>query len=249
MEATKKEFSKTQEEYNPPPNKETEGRPMWWHNGSYFIPTSGREKRLAILHRHTLAKDENVLSNKARKIQRAISALSKWFPLSLLDEAGKFLLLQDEALPREPELLLKILGILEALLRDKKLSLRWNVLAEISETFETNIEKSHYAKYLFWAKSNLKLPPFDAYAIVKRLSISEIATKGLSPDEKRIILATVVKYCNYLKEQNFIFKDPELCAYAVTRLALKETGPMDFPPNLRKKVSRLAYRIKKMLCD
>ncbi|MFX1533436.1 MAG: hypothetical protein ACFFDI_04310 [Promethearchaeota archaeon] len=249
MEATKKEFYKTQKEYNPPPNKETEGRPMWWHNGSYFIPTSGREKRLAVLHQHTLAKDEDVLSNKARKIQRTLSALSKWFPITLLDEAGKFLLLQDEPLPREHELLLKILGIVEALLRDKKLSLRWNVLAEISETFETNIEKPHYAKYLFWAKSRLKIPSFDAYAIVKRLVIAEIASKRISTDEKRILLGTVVEYCNYLKKQNFIFKDPELCAYAVARLALKETGPMNLPPNLRKKVSRLAYRIKKMLCN
>ncbi|MFX0095237.1 MAG: hypothetical protein ACFFBD_26115 [Candidatus Hodarchaeota archaeon] len=246
MERIENEFSKTRI-HKPLPNRDTEGRPMWWHNGSYFIATSDSEKRLAVLHQRTTAKDEAVLSERARKIQRGISVLSKWFPITFLDETGRFLLFQEESLPQEPELILKFLGILEALLRDKKLTIRWNVLFEISETFDISIEKSQYTKYLFWAKTQLNLSSFDTYAIAKRLVISTIASKNLAPDKKRALLATAAGYCNRLKEQKFIFKDPELCAEALVRLALNERSPMKLPQSLRKKTSRLVYRIKKAL--
>lgn len=247
MERLQDESLKTQKVREPLPNRDSEGRPVWWHNGSYFIATSGNERRLAVLNQQTIAKNEDVLSEKAKRIQRVISVLSKWFPIPFLDEIGQFLLFQQESLPREPELILKFLGVLEAILRDKKLTIRWNVLFEIGETVGMTIEKLQFSKYLFWAKNTLNLPAFDNCAIVKRYVISTIASKNISPDKKRISLTTAIRYCDLLRERKIFFKDSELCAEAIVRLTLNERGPMDLPPMLRKKTSRLAYRLKREL--
>ncbi|MFX1250475.1 MAG: hypothetical protein ACFFCZ_02580 [Promethearchaeota archaeon] len=231
-----------------PINVDTVGRPVWWFNGSVFIPNSPHQRRLATLQQQTLTKNEDVLSNKGKKIHWMISILSKWFPINILDEIAKQLLIQEQPLPANSALLALILGYLEALLRQKQLTIQWNVLKEINETFNVTLGKTDYARYVFQARRFLKLPPFDNYAIVKRLVVTKIAAKTtLSGETKKIALRQTVEIMNYLKTKRFIFKDAEIMAVAVTRLILNETGSIDVEPDLKKAVSRLIYRLRKEL--
>jgi hypothetical protein len=177
-----------------------------------------------------------------------ISALSKWFPINILDQIAKQLLIQEQPLPANSALLALILGYLEALLRQKQLTIQWNVLKEINETFSVSLKKTDYSRYVFQARRFLNLPPFDNYAIVKRLVVTKIAAKTtLSGETKKIALRQTVEIMNYLKNKRFIFKDAEIMAVAVTRLILNETGSIDIEPDLKKAVSRLIYRLRQEL--
>jgi hypothetical protein len=233
-----------------PSNGDSVGRPSWWYKGSFFVPTSPHQRRLAVLHQQTLAKNENVLSNKAQKLHRMISTLSKWFPVNLLDQIAKHLLIQESSLPANSELLALVLGYLEALLRQKQLTIQWNVLREINEAFEITMKKADYARYIFLARRALKLPPFDNYAIVKRMVVTRIAARtSLSGEIKKSAVSETVNIMNYLKIKRFIFKDAEIMATAVTRLVLNETGLIDTAPDLKKATSRLIYRLRQQLMD
>ncbi|MFX1535571.1 MAG: hypothetical protein ACFFDI_15205 [Promethearchaeota archaeon] len=233
-----------------PINVDTVGRPVWWFNGSFFVPNSPHQKRLATLQQQALTRDEKVLSNKGRKLHRMIGTLSKWFPINILDEIANQLLIQEQPLPANSALLALILGYLEALLRQKQLTIRWTVLKEINETFNVTLRKTDYVRYVFQARKFLKIPPFDNYAIVKRLVVTKIAAKTtLSGETKKIALRQTVEIMNYLKNKRFIFKDAEIMAVAVTRLILNEAGPIDIEPDLKKAVSRLVYRLRQELLN
>ncbi|MFX0092012.1 MAG: hypothetical protein ACFFBD_09640 [Candidatus Hodarchaeota archaeon] len=231
-----------------PINTDVVGRPAWWFKGSFFVPNSPHQRRLAVLHQQTLAKTEEVLSSKAKTLHRMISTLSNWFPINILDQIAKHLLLQEQSLPANSALLTLILGYLESLLRQKQLTIQWPVLKEINEVFDTNLKKSDYAKYVFLARRDLGLPPFDNYAIVKRIVVTKIAARASLPAEtKKTALKQTVKIMNYLKEKRFIFKDAEIMAAAVTRFVLNEKGSINVPSPQKKMVSRLIYRIRQDL--
>ncbi|MFX0095581.1 MAG: hypothetical protein ACFFBD_27840 [Candidatus Hodarchaeota archaeon] len=222
-----------------------EGRPSWWYMGSFFLPKTTQEHRLATLHRRTIVKNEQILSQRAQRIQIIIAALSEWFPLPLLDEVGKkFVQMDDKPVYGQIELVLVILGGVEFYLRLQGSTIRWRILTQINVLFDSQIKKIDYLKWVFMF-ARQKKEKFDSYQIVKKIALEEISQRRMQPEKKRSALISLTKLVRILENKNVIMKDYEVYGLALTRYILQERGCISgIASEYRIKVSKALNRIK-----
>jgi hypothetical protein len=235
-------------EEDQPQNADNLGRPAWWFKGSLFTPKNAQDKKLARLQYVSIVKDELILTERAQRIRQFISVLSEWFPINVLDSIGKEILIETNIRQNDDQLVFHFLGALEADLRKRNSTIRWNVLEEISKMIGYSIKKSDYTKWMFYTRQRRKESGTDTMKLVQRLVIEDIARKNISPKEKREFIKNTVQSCNKLKKTGFICKDPEVAAWSLKRVVINEKGAQkDVPQELRSAVTRMNFRIRKSL--
>ncbi len=224
----------------------TEGRPIWWYAGSYFRGQTASEKRLETLQRQIQQQNEEKLSYKAKKLQSLIGPLSQWFPIPLLDQAAKDVLLYGlDQVYGNKNLLLCFLGALECQLRSKGMTIRWQILTEVNELFQVNVEKKDYLKWCIYFKHHTQTAMLDSYIIIQRIAIQELARRSLDPEVKRKSLSLLSDITRILKAKNIIIKDYEVYGLALIRYVLDERGRIqNIPQPYRKKVTKALNRLK-----
>ncbi|MFX0065313.1 MAG: hypothetical protein ACFFC7_24345 [Candidatus Hermodarchaeota archaeon] len=233
-----------------PENSDTIGRPNWWFNGSSFIPKTNQDQRLASLQYQTLVRSNPILSERAQRIRRYISTLSQWFPLPVLDEIGKEILLETDIRQNDKDLLAHLLGALEATLRQKYCTIRWSVLQEINQTTEQQLQKKDIYKWMFYTRKRKKERISDPLRVVQRLTIEAILGETIPSDHKRHLCLTVVQAIKMLRLKGFICKDPEVASWALKRILLEEKGPQTtIPKELRPMTTRMTFRLRQILKD
>ncbi|MFX0093441.1 MAG: hypothetical protein ACFFBD_16940 [Candidatus Hodarchaeota archaeon] len=231
-----------------PVDRDVMGRPDWWFNGSLFIPNTYKERRLAKLQCQALARANPVLSVRAHRIRRYIGILCQWFPLPLLDEIGKDLLIDTNFRHNDENLLAHFLGALEFALRQRDCTLRWAILQEINQTTGQYLEKKEIYKWLFYTRQRKREQVPDTLRIIQHLTIEALSQEIGSPDHKRALCSKVVKAITALRVKGFVCKDPEVVSWALKRIILEDKGPQtNIPKELRSKTARMTFRIRRLL--
>ncbi|MFX0092598.1 MAG: hypothetical protein ACFFBD_12615 [Candidatus Hodarchaeota archaeon] len=227
---------------------ESVGRPAWWFNGSWFKPRTLQERKLATLQYRSITRDEAILSERASKIRQYISILSEWFPISLLDDIGKEILMETNIRQKEEDLFIHFLGALEAALRKRSCTIRWHVLHEIAQTIGQSIEKKDIYKWTFYTRQRKKEATPDTLRIIQRITVEEILKESMPPKEKRLICCQVAEACKVLRTKGFVCKDPEIAAWSLKRIFLEKKGSnMSVPKELRAATARMTFRIRNFL--
>ncbi|MFX1536607.1 MAG: hypothetical protein ACFFDI_20515, partial [Promethearchaeota archaeon] len=177
-----------------------------------------------------------------------ISFLSEWFPLPLLDEVGKELLIDTNIRLNTDTLLVQFLGVLESVLRKRSYTIRWHILQEIERAIGQQVKKKDIYKWMFYTRQQKKEPIPDTLRVVQRLTMEEILKQTLSPAEKRQACQKVAKAIKILQNKGFICKDPEIASWSLKRIILEEKSVQkDIHKNLRTPTTRITCRIRKML--
>ncbi|MFX0064799.1 MAG: hypothetical protein ACFFC7_21705 [Candidatus Hermodarchaeota archaeon] len=228
--------------------KETIGRPAWWFTGSLFKPRTMFEQTLGTLQYQTLAQNNPVLSSRAQRIRRYIGILSKWFPVSLLDEIGKLILLETNIRQNDETLLAHFLGALEFSLRKRRITIRWAVLQEIDETMGSHLEKKDIYKWMYYTRQRKKDHVSDTLSVIQHLVIETVFQESLSPEYKRQLCLQIVQSIKDLRKKGFVCKDPEIAAWSLKRILLQEKGSqVDIPKEFRAATTRMTFRLRKIL--
>ncbi|MFX0065977.1 MAG: hypothetical protein ACFFC7_27745 [Candidatus Hermodarchaeota archaeon] len=231
-----------------PVNAESIGRPAWWFTGSLFTPKTIQERKLATLQYQTLTQTNPVLSSRAQRIRQFIGVLSYWFPLPILDEIGKDLLIETDIRQKDENLLAHILGGLELTLRKRHITIRWDVLQGINQTTGYQLKKGDIYRWMFYTCQQKKERLPDTLRIIQHLTLEEVLKQPLSTAEKRQTCQKVVKAIKILRNKGFICKDPEIASWSLKRIILEEKSVQkNIPRNLRTPTTRITCRIKKML--
>ncbi|MFX0091459.1 MAG: hypothetical protein ACFFBD_06825 [Candidatus Hodarchaeota archaeon] len=231
-----------------PIDRDTIGRPTWWLTGSLFVPKTGREKKLAMLQYQTLARANPVLSFRAQRIRQCISVLSQWFPLPLLDEVGKEILIETDLRQNDETLFAHFLGVLEFFLRQRHCTISWAVLQEINQTIGYYLEKKDIYKWLFYTRQRKKVHAPDTLRLVQHLTIAQLSQASLSAEQKRRLCQKTVQMIKILRNKGFICKDPEIASWTLKRILLEEKGSQtSIPKELRSVTTRMTSRIRKLL--
>ena len=229
-------------------NEESIGRPAWWFTGSLFSPKTIQERKLAALQYQTLAQADPVLSSRAQRIRQFIGVLSYWFPLPILDEIGKNLLIETNIRQKDENLLAHILGVLELTLRKRHSTIRWDVLQGINQTTGYQLKKGDIYRWMFYTCQRKKERLPDTLRIIQHLTLEEVLKQPLSPAEKRQTCQKIVKAIKILRNKGFICKGPEIASWSLKRIILEEKSVQkNIPRNLRTPTTRITCRIKKML--
>ncbi|MFX0063012.1 MAG: hypothetical protein ACFFC7_12600 [Candidatus Hermodarchaeota archaeon] len=240
-----------EEEYsieNAPVSAESIGRPVWWFDGSLFVPKTAQERKLAKIQYHTVARNEITLSERAQRVKQCIGLLSEWFPLPLLDEVGKELLIDLDIRLNTDTLLVQFLGVLESVLRKRSYTIRWHILQEIEQVSGQQVKKKDIYKWMFYTRQQKKEVTPDTLQIVQRLTLEEILKQPLSPAEKRLMCQKIAKVIKILRNKGFICKDPEIASWSLKRIVLEEKSVQkNIPKNLRTPTTRVTCRIRKIL--
>ncbi|MFX1532769.1 MAG: hypothetical protein ACFFDI_00895 [Promethearchaeota archaeon] len=227
---------------------ESLGRPAWWFNGSLFKPKTVQERKLFMLQYQTLARTNPVLSSRAKRIRQYISVLSQWFPVPLLDEMGREILLETEIRQNDKNLLAHILGALEAILRQYHSTIRYSILQEINQTTGHQLEKKDIYKWMFYTKQRKKQPVSDTLRVVQHLTIESILLESLPSEQKRQFCLKASQAIKFLQSKGFVCKDPEITAWALKRIILEEKGTQkNIPKELRPATTRMTFRLRKIL--
>ncbi|MFX1254350.1 MAG: hypothetical protein ACFFCZ_22250 [Promethearchaeota archaeon] len=227
---------------------ETIGRPTWWFNGSLFFPRTAQERKLATLQYRALARADPILSERAQRIRRYISLLSQWFPLPLLDEIGKDLLLNTNIRQSDKDLLAHLLGAVETTLRQRYCTIRWSVLQEINQQFGYYLEKKDIYKWMFYTRQRKKEHGSDSLRVIQHLTIEAISREPLPSEQKRQLFLRVAQAIKVLRCKKFVCKDPEICSWALKRILLDEKGPQtNVPKELCAATTRMTFRLRQML--
>ncbi|MFX0095134.1 MAG: hypothetical protein ACFFBD_25595, partial [Candidatus Hodarchaeota archaeon] len=223
-------------------------RPVWWFNGSLFVPKTQDQRRLATLQYQITTKHEKVLSSRATRIQQFIGLLSEWFPVPVLDAIGKEILLDIDLRQTKDELFVHFLGALEATLRHRHHTIRWTVLQEINKVTEQSLTKKEISKYMFYTRQRKKEQAPDTLRILQHLTIEGLTKEPLSIEQKRTLVRQVIQAVKILRSKKFICKDPEIAAWALKRILLNEKGTQtSIPKELRVATTRLTCRLRKCL--
>ncbi len=250
LDSTSEEEEEPFEFEDTPVDNNTIGRPNWWFNGSSFIPQTNQDQRLASLQYQTLVRSNPILSERAQRIRRYISTLSQWFPLPVLDEIGKEILLETNIRQNDKELLAHLLGALEATLRQKYCTIHWSVLQEINQTTEQQLQKKDLYKWMFYTRQRKKDRISDTLRVVQRLTIEAILGETIPAEYKRQLCLKVVQTIKMLRLKGFICKDPEVASWALKRILLEEKGPQtSIPKELRPITTRMTFRLRQKLKD
>ncbi|MFX0065123.1 MAG: hypothetical protein ACFFC7_23370 [Candidatus Hermodarchaeota archaeon] len=233
---------------NQPTRAETIGRPTWWFNGSLFFPKTVQERKLATLQYRTLARADPILSERAQRIRQYISVLSQWFPLPLLDEIGKDLLLNTNIRQSDEVLLAHLLGAVEATLRQRYCTIRWSVLQEINQQFGYYLEKKDIYKWMFYTRQRKKEQGSDSLRVIQHLTIEAISRESLPSEQKRQLCLRIAQVIKVLRHKKFVCKDPEICSWALKRILLDEKGSQtNVPRELRAATTRMTFRLRQIL--
>ncbi|MFX1250321.1 MAG: hypothetical protein ACFFCZ_01740 [Promethearchaeota archaeon] len=229
-------------------NAESIGRPMWWFTGSLFTPKTTQERKLATLQYQTIAQTSPVLSSRAQRIRQFISVLSYWFPLPILDEIGKDLLIESKIRQKDENLLAHILGALELTLRKRHSTIRWSVLQEINQTTGYQLKKSDIYRWLFYTCQRKKERLPDTLRIIQHLTIESISRKKFPAEHKRQLCLQIVQAIKTLRTKDFVCKDPEIASWSLKRIILQEKGfQVEIPSQFRATTTRMTFRLRKML--
>ncbi|MFX0094107.1 MAG: hypothetical protein ACFFBD_20380 [Candidatus Hodarchaeota archaeon] len=231
-----------------PVRLESIGRPAWWFNGSWFVPNTFDQRRLATLQYQITTRHEKILSSRATRIQQYIGLLSEWFPVLLLDAVGKEILLETDIRQTEKELLVHFLGALEAALRLRHSTIRWTILQEITNASGRELRKKDIYKYMFYTRQRKNEHAPDTLRLVQHLTIEALTQEHLPPEQKRAVRLAVVHAIKILRIKKFICKDPEVASWALKRILLGGKGPQKtIPKELRPVTTRMTFRIRKLL--
>ncbi len=231
-----------------PTRAETIGRPTWWFTGSIFFPRTVQERKLATLQYRTLARANPILSERAQRIRQYISVLSQWFPLPLLDEIGKEVLLETNIRQSDEDLLAHLLGAVETTLRQRYCTIRWAVLQEINQQLGYYLEKKDIYKWMFYTRQRRKEQGSDTLRVIQHLTIEAISREPFLSEQKREIYLRVAQAIKILRLKKFVCKDPEICSWALKRILLDEKGPQsNVPRELRSATTRMTFRLRQML--
>ncbi len=228
--------------------KETIGRPAWWFTGSLFKPRTMSEQKLATLQYQTLAQNNPVLSSRATRIRRYIGILSKWFPVSLLDEIGILILFETNIRQSDENLLAHFLGALEFSLRKRRTTIRWAVLQEINQTTDQELTKKDIYRWMYYTRQRKKEQVSDTLSVIQHLIIEAVSRESLSAECKRQVYLQIVQSIKDLRKKGFVCKDPEIAAWSLKRIILQEKGPqVDIPKEFRAATTRMTFRLHKIL--
>ncbi|MFX1251571.1 MAG: hypothetical protein ACFFCZ_08175 [Promethearchaeota archaeon] len=240
-----------EEEYsveNAPVSTDSIGRSVWWFDGSLFVPKTAQERKLAKIQYHTVARNEITLSERAQRVKQCIGLLSEWFPLPLLDEVGKELLIDLDIRLNTDTLLVQFLGVLESGLRKRSYTIRWHILQEIEKASGQQVKKKDIYKWMFYIRQQKKEVAPDPLQIIQRLTLEEVLKQPLSPAEKRQMCQKIAKVIKILRNKGFLCKDPEIASWSLKRIVLEEKiVQKNIPKNLRTPTTRVTCRIRKML--
>ncbi|MFX1250720.1 MAG: hypothetical protein ACFFCZ_03815 [Promethearchaeota archaeon] len=227
---------------------ESLGRPVWWFNGSLFKPKTVQERKLFMLQYQTLARTDPVLSSRAQRIRQYISVLSQWFPVPLLDEVGKELLFETAMRQNDKNLLAHLLGSLEVILRQYNSTIRWTILQEINQTTGHQLEKKDIYKWMFYTRQRKNQQVPDTLRVVQHLTIEMILHESIPSEQKRQFCLKVTQVIKFLRSKGFVCKDPEITAWALKRIILRERGAQkSIPKEFRAATTRMTFRLRKIL--
>ncbi|MFX0064904.1 MAG: hypothetical protein ACFFC7_22235 [Candidatus Hermodarchaeota archaeon] len=231
-----------------PIHAESIGRPTWWFVGSLFQPRTPHEQKLATLQYQTIARADPFLSERAQRIRKYIGVLSQWFPLPLLDEIGKEMLLKANTRQNNRNLLAHFLGTLELSLRQRQCTIRWAILQEINKTTGIDLEKKDIYGWMFRVLQRKKERPPETLRVVQHLTIEIISQYQLPPNYKRQLYFTVVQAIKTLRSKGFVCKDPEITSWALKRVLLNEKGTQKtIPKEFRTATTQMTFRLRKIL--
>ncbi|MFX1253510.1 MAG: hypothetical protein ACFFCZ_18010 [Promethearchaeota archaeon] len=248
LDSTSEEEEEPIEFEDPPVDSDTIGRPNWWFIGSSFIPKTNQDQRLASLQYQTLVRFNPILSERAQRIRRYISTLSQWFPVPVLDEIGKEILLETDIRQNDKDLLAHLLGALEATLRQKHCTIRWSILQEINQTTEQQLQKKDIYKWMFFTRQRKKERMSDTLRVVQHLTVEAILGEPIPSEQKRQLCLKVVQAIKMLRVKGFICKDPEVASWALKRILLEEKGSQTtIPKELRPMTTRMTFRLRQKL--
>ncbi|MFX1536490.1 MAG: hypothetical protein ACFFDI_19925 [Promethearchaeota archaeon] len=231
-----------------PINTESIGRPNWWFVGSLFKPRTAYEQKLAMLQYQTIVRSDPVLSERAQRIRKYIGVLSQWFPLPLLDEIGKEMLLEANTRQNSRNLLAHFLGTLEISLRKRQCTIRWTTLQEINQTTGTDLEKKDIYRWMFRVLQRKRERPPETLRVVQHLTIEAISQYQFPPNYKRQLYFKAVQAIKILKSKGFVCKDPEITSWALKRVLLNEKGTqITIPKEFRTATTQMTFRLRKIL--
>lgn len=231
-----------------PSNSASRGRPAWWFKGSLFEPRTLDQKRLARLQYQITAKQEQVLSSRAVRIQHYIGLMSEWFPLLILDVVGKEIMLELDLRQPKDDFLAHFLGALESVLRQRYNTIPWKILQEINQITGNQLKKQDIYKWMFYTRQRKGERPTDPLLIVQHLTIEALTQETIPSEQKREIVRTLIQAIKVLRTKGFICKDPEVASWALKRIILSEKGTQNsIPRELRATTTRLTFRIRKLL--
>ncbi|MFX1255065.1 MAG: hypothetical protein ACFFCZ_25930 [Promethearchaeota archaeon] len=231
-----------------PIHTESIGRPTWWFMGSLFQPRTVHEQKLALLQYQVIARTDPVLSERAQRIRKYIGILSQWFPLPLLDEIGKELLLEANTRQNKRNFLAHFLGTLEISLRQRQCTIRWAILQEINQTTGTDLVKKDIYHWMFHVLQRKKERPPETLRVVQHLTIEAISQYQLPPSYKRQLCLKVVQAIKILRSKGFVCKDPEIASWALKRFILNEKGTQKtVPKEFRAATTQMVFRLRKIL--
>ncbi|MFX1251876.1 MAG: hypothetical protein ACFFCZ_09730 [Promethearchaeota archaeon] len=233
------------------------GRPQRWYLGSTFHATPDQKfyHRLSNLQRNAL----NACQGKRLSWELVVGALSKFFPVSTIDNAVKILLSIDGKMPHQEELVVHILGAIECILRLRHILIPHSTIEDINRYLDLKITKGDVSKIRFQLCQklpHLRVPnPHKSTNFIMRRIASDIIVKHmLNPYEKKWAVQNTIALAQSMLDDQFYPSCPEIYGNALALLVINTLRKFkDLPrcripsqdPDFRKKVSMAMLRLKK----
>ncbi|MFX0094286.1 MAG: hypothetical protein ACFFBD_21290, partial [Candidatus Hodarchaeota archaeon] len=110
------------------------------------------------------------------------------------------------------------------------------------------LKKKDIFKWMFYTRQRRGEIISDTLRVVQHLTFETITEMPFPTEDKRKFCKEIIQAIKMLQVQGFICKDPEIAAWALKRILLKEKGPQKYiPKELIAATTRMTYRMRKML--